>query len=307
MDDGNNIFDLEAQKGFKASGEDDDDSDEASVADESSEGCWNQDDAIIYYSHSELNLPTLRRHPSKGSQISLGAQTLSSGFTLSDLGSIATVSSLGNYDNADSHDSRDFGNTLVTIDGVGLISLDTLSKTGTPQSLCKRALRRSPHSQDTIDELASLDSTDRKIRQVEQKIEAHQLQEAFSPIHGLVKGFDGEEHADDEIVEEEVSIEEIIEEEYEEEELSEENHDAQVRQISSAVLKSMVITTKWQSTEFSSIQSRESSCSLEDTILRQESVNPTLPQRHPLHHLDKKGIVQSDFPAELLTAKDFLV
>ena len=203
------------------------------------------------------------------SDMSLSCHTLSSAFTLNDLNSVGTVSSLeadgddANIDHDHQHvvdEIEEFvedGN-LISVEGVGILSLRMMPSTPaisgphqpqeqqqqphhyrTPPSSRRRRkhlaptssrLTKTPKSYDTVDDTCSLDSDDRRIRQIEQKVEALHLRETFSNHHyhhhnekhqQQQQQQQQEEDAthtneDDDIIEEEILEEVVEEEEYEE-------------------------------------------------------------------------------------------
>jgi hypothetical protein len=313
---------------------------ESSVALSSSEGCWNSDDGIVYHSDSENpqpNRPQRRRQQQQqpfhtvlsrqSSRMSLSAHTLSTTFSLDDLGSPDTVSSLEDEDGEDDIEDDEFPtDALITVDGVGLLNLGVCSPT-VGQSLSPKRnknLHGIAKAPDTVNDLCSLDSTDQKLRHFEQKVVTHLLRNAFShklrgrrkispSINDELGRHHGDSSSDDEgfieeVVdeeEEEIIVEEILEE-VEEEVAIKDDYDVEVRRVFSKMHQSMVISTPQRIFKTHHHHHHLSAKRPIRANRSFEELTDIVPRKYALDDLDERTNVGEDFPSNVGTAKLYL-
>lgn len=247
----------------------------------SSEGCWNSDDGILYQHNSDIETSRrpVRRQMS-GGMSSLSAHTLSTAFSLDDLGSADTVSSL--EDEVDDVDD-DHGEVLpstdpvITFDGVGLLNMGRSSPKlwrSSPSQLSPKRLNFPAAAvvaqADTVNDLCSLDSTDQKLRRVQEKVVSHQLKRAFGsrPRNLRRRQRRSRRPCDEETKEDsncqsegsidEEEIQEIVAAEEIDEEVVVEDTESGVRRLVSRMHRSIVITTPLRKlkTDHPSLESR---------------------------------------------------
>jgi hypothetical protein len=339
--------------------DDDDDDDVSDYDDNSTEFGYYSDSGLPNQHHRHNNSNNNDFHnnrtPSRmlqqeRSTMSLSCHTLSSAFTLNELGSAGTVSSLEadvDIDNEYTHvveEIEEFvedGN-LISVEGVGILSLRTLNLSSsshqrhqqqyhrTPSSSSSRRRRRqnrlppsssrlinTPGSFDTIDDTCSLDSDDRRIRQIEQKVEALHLREAFSHHHHHHQekhGADnGNKNKDDEDTIEEDIVEEIIEEEiiveeteFEEEEIIDDDYDFPEDRVDAA-LATIHDRTTVSSTLHASMAVNDTTCKQQRTTKQNYGTTSQqdkgCPERYS-RDFDFEG--EDAFPTNLSDAKQYL-
>ncbi|KAG7369612.1 hypothetical protein IV203_027358 [Nitzschia inconspicua] len=331
----------------------------------SSEGGWNSDDGIAYTNdapilvntttttatttdHRFTNRPLQNSSNRQPSSMTLSAHTLSTAFSLDDLGSAATVSSLGDDDDDDDDDDTDdnhFGlsarQTLFTVDGVGILNIgaSTPTTTATTTKIRGNGIITNKKNTDTIDELCSLNSTDRKLRHLEQKIATHEMcnnmgnrtknrtagrtantttADSNNPSESSMT--EGNFHEDDEDDDQDVTEESVEEEEEEEESLVEnDQHEAEVLRVVSRMHQSMVITNappgKGTTNPHMMMMLSSTKRGLADPVLPKDdddddddddNTKHFFSRKYSLDDLDGSANDETDFPNDLSAAREYL-
>jgi hypothetical protein len=215
------------------------------------------------------------------------------------LGSVATVSSLEDEDIDDILEETI--ETPLTVDGVGILNLGLSSpRAGYLLTHKRNSLRTSPKRREKIVDLCSLDSTDQKLRNLEQMVVTHELCNAFGhrPRRQSSKDENEGEHSKS-------SIEEIMEEEGagEEEVVEDDGHEAEVRRVVSRMHQSMVITAPVRRIKTHHLSSRrrddDSDVSDDDSITRSS-------RKYSLDDLDGSANDGEDFLNDVEAAKKYL-